>query len=83
MLASLFQAKYYGVSLTNMAIVGMGIVLYLFAEFVLEWLRDGSTRQIVFGEVRFNQMQGVFVPMLHITKLTDAEAPEQPVATFY
>lgn len=34
-------------------------------------------------EVRFNQMQGVFVPMLHITKLTDAEAPEQPVATFY
>ena len=31
MLASLFQVKYYGVSLTNMAIVGMGIVLYLFA----------------------------------------------------
>lgn len=34
-------------------------------------------------EVRFNQMEGVFVPMLHITKLTDAEPPEQPVATFY
>lgn len=32
------------------------IILYLFAEFVLEWLRDGSRRQIVFGEVRFNQI---------------------------
>ncbi len=34
-------------------------------------------------EVRFNQMQGVFVPMLHVTKLNDAEPPEQEVATFY
>lgn len=34
-------------------------------------------------EVRFNQMQGVFVPMLHITKIVDAEEPEQTVATFY
>ncbi len=34
-------------------------------------------------EVRFNQVQGVFVPMLHVTKLTDAEPPEQEVATFY
>lgn len=34
-------------------------------------------------EVRFNQMQGVYVPMLHITKITDAEEPEQTVATFY
>ena len=32
------------------------ILLYLFAEFVLEWLRDGASRQIVFGEVRFNQI---------------------------
>ena len=32
------------------------ILLYLFAEFILEWLRDGSARQIVFGEVRFNQI---------------------------
>lgn len=31
-------------------------LVYLFAEFILEWLRDGSTRQIVFGEVRFNQI---------------------------
>ena len=30
--------------------------LYLILEFVLEWLRDGSTRQIVFGSVRFNQI---------------------------
>ncbi len=34
-------------------------------------------------EVRFNQMQGVFVPMLHVNKLADAEPPEQTVATFY
>lgn len=34
-------------------------------------------------EVRFNQMQGQFIPMLHVTKLTDAEPPEQEVATFY
>ena len=34
-------------------------------------------------EVRFNQMQGVFVPMLHVTKLADADPPEQEVATFY
>ncbi|MBQ5990981.1 MAG: prolipoprotein diacylglyceryl transferase [Clostridia bacterium] len=34
----------------------VSIVIYLFAEFILEWLRDGSTRQIVFGEVRFNQI---------------------------
>ena len=31
MLASLVQAKFYGVSLTNMSIVGMGVVLYVFA----------------------------------------------------
>ena len=34
-------------------------------------------------EVRFNQMQGVYVPMLHVTRITDAEPPEQTVATFY
>lgn len=32
------------------------VVVYLFAEFILEWLRDGSTRQIIFGDVRFNQI---------------------------
>ena len=32
------------------------IILYLFAEFILEWLRDGSTRQILFGQVRFNHL---------------------------
>ena len=31
MVASLVQAKYYGFSFTNIAIVGMGIVLYVFA----------------------------------------------------
>ena len=37
------------------------ILLYLFCEFVLEWLRDGSTRQIVFGQVRFNQIALIFM----------------------
>ena len=32
------------------------IVLYLFAAFIVEWLRDGEARQIVFGELRFNQI---------------------------
>ena len=37
------------------------VILYLFAEFILEWLRVewpevGVTREIVFGEVRFNQI---------------------------
>ncbi len=32
------------------------VIVYLFAEFILEWLRDGSTRQIIFGDVRFNQI---------------------------
>jgi phosphatidylglycerol:prolipoprotein diacylglycerol transferase len=37
--------------------VSRGVITgYLFAEFILEWLRDGSTRQILFGEVRFNQI---------------------------
>ncbi|MCR5279428.1 MAG: HD domain-containing protein [Lachnospiraceae bacterium] len=31
MVASIFQALYYGVSFTNMSIVGMGVVLYVFA----------------------------------------------------
>ena len=31
MAASIFQALFYGISLTNMSIVGMGIVLYVFA----------------------------------------------------
>lgn len=38
------------------------IILYLFAEFILEWLREGSARNILFGEVRFNQM--VLIAML-------------------
>ncbi len=44
-------------------------ILYLFAEFVLEWLRDGSYRQIVFGEVRFNQivLLGMLLIMIGIT----------------
>lgn len=32
------------------------VIVYLLAEFILEWLRDGSMRQIVFGDVRFNQI---------------------------
>ncbi len=59
------------------------ITAYLFAEFILEWLREGSTRQIVFGEVRFNQivlmaMLLFFVGLsLYLAKRTvpDREAP--------
>jgi prolipoprotein diacylglyceryltransferase len=32
------------------------VIVYLFIGFILEWLRDGATRQIVFGDVRFNQI---------------------------
>ena len=39
-------------------------ILYLFSEFILEWLRDGEARQIVFGEMRFNQL--VLIGMLVI-----------------
>ena len=38
------------------------IIVYLFAAFMLEWLRDGATRQIMFGGVRFNQI--VWMAML-------------------
>ena len=38
------------------------IILYLFSAFILEWLRDGAQRQIVFGTVRFNQI--VWIAML-------------------
>ena len=61
-------------------------VLYLFAEFVLEWLRDGSTRQIVFGEVRFNQivlmaMLLFFVGLsLYLAKRAEAPVPEEDPA---
>lgn len=61
-------------------------ILYLFAEFVLEWLRDGGTRQLVFGGVRFNQivlilMLGFFVGLsLYRTKapkpVKPADVPE-------
>lgn len=63
------------------------ILLYLFAEFILEWLREGSTRQIVFGEVRFNQivlfgMLLFFVGLsLYTAKrqgMTSAKEAEQP-----
>ena len=40
-------------------------ILYLFAEFILEWLRDGSARQIVVGELRFNQL--VLLGLLMLT----------------
>ena len=57
------------------------ILLYLFAEFILEWLRDGSTRQIVFGQVRFNQLIWMalllFFVGLSLYRAKHA-APEQP-----
>ena len=52
------------------------ILVYLFAEFILEWLRDGSTRQIVFGEVRFNQIV-LLVMLLFFIGLTLFRAKRQ------
>lgn len=52
------------------------ILVYLFAEFILEWLRDGSTRQIVFGEVRFNQIV-LLVMLLFFIGLTLYRAKRQ------
>lgn len=63
-------------------------ILYLFSEFILEWLRDGEARQIVFGEMRFNQL--VLIGMLLIlvilvfasqkTKKTEPEAAADTAA---
>ena len=52
------------------------ILLYLFAAFILEWLRDGSARQIVFGEVRFNQIV-LLVMLLFFIGLTLFRAKRQ------
>ena len=67
------------------------IIVYLFAEFTLEWLRDGSTRQIVFGDVRFNQLIWIALLLFFIglslalyrreakpEAAEKAEEPEQP-----
>lgn len=59
------------------------VITYLFCEFILEWLRDGSTRQIVFGDVRFNQI--VLVTMLlffvglslYLARRESAPVPEE------
>ena len=65
------------------------IIIYLFAAFLLEWLRDGASRQIVFGGVRFNQIVWAalllfFVAIsLILTKReaekTSAPAPTEPI----
>ena len=66
------------------------IILYLFAEFILEWLRDGSARNILFGEVRFNQMLLIVMLILCIgvslfaarkeakSAKQDPDEPEEP-----
>jgi phosphatidylglycerol:prolipoprotein diacylglycerol transferase len=63
------------------------VILYLFAAFLLEWLREGSARQLVFGGVRFNQivwivLLGFFIGLsLYRTKKpkqAGASKPEQP-----
>ena len=51
----------------NGRVYRLSIILYLFAEFILEWLRVewpevGFSREIVFGEVRFNQI--IWIAML-------------------
>ncbi len=55
------------------------VIVYLFAEFILEWLRDGSTRQIVFGDVRFNQIL-LLTALLFFAGLTLYLARKKPEA---
>ncbi|MBP5608618.1 MAG: HD domain-containing protein [Lachnospiraceae bacterium] len=45
MIASLVQAKFYGVSLTNMSIVGMGVVLYVFAILEMNDILESAQRR--------------------------------------
>ncbi len=45
LIASVVQALYYGVSLTNMAIVGMGVVLYIFAIIEMNDKLERAQRQ--------------------------------------
>lgn len=54
-------------------------ILYLFAEFILEWLRAGDARQIVFGELRFNQIV-LFGLLLIVVLLSLIRKKETPVA---
>ena len=56
------------------------ILLYLVAEFVLEWLRDGEARQIVFGQMRFNQLVLLGMLFLLIGILLFSKKQPQPVA---
>lgn len=53
---------------------------YVFLAFILEWLRDGSTRSVVFGGIRFNQIV-LFVMLLAligVTLYTDFRKPGEP-----
>lgn len=54
-------------------------IVYLFAEFILEWLRDGETRQIVFGEMRFNQVVLLGMLLILVVLAVVSKKP-QPVA---
>lgn len=54
------------------------MIVYLVGEFALEWLRDGSTRQIVFGAVRFNQLVllALLLLLIAVIVLSDRRRPE-------
>lgn len=54
------------------------MILYVLCEFVLEWLRDGQARQIVFGEMRFNQL--VLIGMLIVLVILALVAKKRPAA---
>ncbi len=53
-------------------------IVYLFAAFLIEWLRDGETRQIVFGEMRFNQL--VLIAMLLAVVIAAVVRRNKPLA---
>ena len=45
------------------------IAVYLVAAFLLEWLRDAETRQLLFGGVRFNQLIWMLLLLIFVVYL--------------
>ncbi len=55
-------------------------ISYLFAEFILEWLREGEARQIVFGEMRFNQLVLIGTLLTVVVFVVIEKNQKQPVS---
>ena len=55
------------------------MIAYVLCEFALEWLRDGSTRQIVIGDLRFNQIV-LLLMLLLLVAAAIVSAKKKPAA---